>query len=104
MLHRCFEPATREKANGNHRLLILDGHKSHETVLFLDHCSLYKILVLRLSLHTSRTAMDSNWIMYMMTVRSRSGDVFQHSYITNFGGGPIHVADTVASFVADYLN
>ena len=48
--------------------------------------------------------MDSNWIMYMMTVRSRSSDVFQHSYITNCGGGPIHVADTVASFVADYLN
>jgi len=52
-LRRCFEPATREKANGNHRLLILDGHGSHETALFLGHCRLHKILVLRLPPHTS---------------------------------------------------
>ena len=52
-LRRCFEPATREKANGNYRLLILDGHGSHETAPFLGHCRLHKILVLRLPPHTS---------------------------------------------------
>jgi len=30
-LRSCFEPMTREKANGNYRLLIFDGHDSHIT-------------------------------------------------------------------------
>ena len=30
-LRRCFEPATREKAKGEYRLLICDGHDSHIT-------------------------------------------------------------------------
>ena len=52
-LRRCFEPATREKANGNYRILILDGHGSHETLPFISHCRLHKILLLRLPPHTS---------------------------------------------------
>ena len=52
-LTRCFEPATREKADGGYRVLILDGHSSHVTVDFINHCCQHKILLLRLIPHTS---------------------------------------------------
>lgn len=52
-LTRCFEPATCEKVNGGYRLLILDGHGSHVTVDFINHCREHKILLLRLIPHTS---------------------------------------------------
>ena len=35
-LQKCFEPTTREKANGATRLLIYDGHGSHVTGPFLS--------------------------------------------------------------------
>ena len=52
-LRRCFEPETREKANGEWRLLILDGHGSHVTGSFLVYCLINKIHVLRIPPHTS---------------------------------------------------
>ena len=52
-LRRCFEPATREKANMKPRILILDGHESHITSQFLFHCFHNNIIVLRLPPHTS---------------------------------------------------
>ena len=52
-LRRCFEPATREKANGGYRILILDGHNSHVSLDFISHCREHKILLLRLVPHTS---------------------------------------------------
>lgn len=52
-LRRCFEPITREKANGELRVLILDGHESHVTGNFIAHCMDNNILLLRLSPHTS---------------------------------------------------
>ena len=52
-LQQCFEPATREKANGQYRLLICDGHDSHCTSDFLAHCIEHKILVFLLVPHSS---------------------------------------------------
>ena len=52
-LRRCFEPETREKANGGWRILILDGHGSHVTLDFMKHCRDHKIILLRLVPHTS---------------------------------------------------
>jgi hypothetical protein len=52
-LRQCFEPATREKANGGYRILVLDGHGSHVTGGFIAHCMDYKIVLLRLPPHTS---------------------------------------------------
>ena len=52
-LRRCFEPGTREKANGRWRILILDGHGSHITLDFIKHCRDHKIILLRLVPHTS---------------------------------------------------
>ena len=52
-LKKVFEPATREKANGGYRVLILDGHGSHVTGEFIAHCMRNKIILLRLPPHTS---------------------------------------------------
>jgi hypothetical protein len=52
-LEKCFEPTTREKANGATRLLIYDGHGSHVTGSFLSHCLKHDIQVVLLLPHTS---------------------------------------------------
>jgi len=52
-LRQCFDPDTRDKADGNYRLLILDGHGSHVTGSFIMHCMDYRIALMRLPPHTS---------------------------------------------------
>jgi DDE superfamily endonuclease len=52
-LKQCFEPMTRDKAEGRHRLLICDGHDSHSTADFLAHCIEHKILLFLLIPHSS---------------------------------------------------
>ena len=49
----CFEPSTRNKANGATRLLIADGHGSHVTAPFIRFCIDHDIIVLLLPLHSS---------------------------------------------------
>ena len=41
---RCFEPATREKANGEYRLLICDGLDSYITAAVVELCINNKII------------------------------------------------------------
>ena len=52
-MRRCFEPSTREKANGEYRLLICDGHDSHITGEFFSHCMEHKIILMILPPHSS---------------------------------------------------
>ena len=52
-MRRCFEPTTREKANGNKRLLICDGHESHITGRFIAHCFQSNITLMILPPHSS---------------------------------------------------
>jgi len=52
-LQRCFEPATREKANGRYRLLICDGHDSHITGEWIAHCMYNNIVLMVLPPHSS---------------------------------------------------
>ena len=52
-LRRCFEPATRDKVNGQTRILICDGHGSHVTSEFIAHCREYNIVLLILPPHSS---------------------------------------------------
>ena len=52
-LHRCFDPATREKAKGKYRMLICDGHDSHITGDFIGHCMDNDILLMILPPHSS---------------------------------------------------
>ena len=46
-----FEKATRAKAKGEYRLLIIDGHNSHYTVAFLQVAREHKIIVICYPVH-----------------------------------------------------
>jgi hypothetical protein len=52
-LQRCFEPMTRAKAAGRHRMLICDGHDSHITGDFVEHCIDNNIALMILPAHSS---------------------------------------------------
>ncbi|SJX66657.1 related to transposase [Sporisorium reilianum f. sp. reilianum] len=52
-LHNCFDKHTREKAHGNYRLLILDGHGSHVTILFIQQAWELRIVCLCLPPHAT---------------------------------------------------
>jgi DDE superfamily endonuclease/Tc5 transposase DNA-binding domain len=52
-LTKCFEPATRDKADGGFRLLICDGHDSHISAEFIQHCIANRIVLLLLPPHCS---------------------------------------------------
>ena len=52
-LKRCFDPKTHNKAAGEYRLLICDGHDSHITAEFIAHCIDNKILLMILPPHSS---------------------------------------------------
>jgi hypothetical protein len=48
-----FEPYTRDRTVGNHRLLVLDGHSSHLSPKFDDFCSQHKIIPICMPAHSS---------------------------------------------------
>ena len=52
-LREIFEPWTRDKANGNPRLLICDGHDSHITASWIAHCMRNNIIFMVLPPHSS---------------------------------------------------
>jgi len=52
-LETCFDPQTREKANGKPRVLICDGHGSHVTGKFIRFCMDNNIKLLILPPHSS---------------------------------------------------
>lgn len=52
-LRTCFEPSTREKANGKPRLLICDGHDSHITAAWIEHSMTNNIILMVLPPHSS---------------------------------------------------
>jgi hypothetical protein len=82
---RCvFEPHTRDKANGKHRLIILDGHRSHLTLEFMEYCSEHLIILLCLPAHTSHLTqpMDvsvvspvKHWFRLEVQAYLRNGEV-----------------------------
>ena len=49
----CFDTATREKANGQYRLLLCDGHDSHITAQFVRYCIDNRIILFVLPPHSS---------------------------------------------------
>ena len=54
-LEQVFDPATKRKARRKYRLLILDGHGSHVTKVFINYCDKNKILVLVFHPHATST-------------------------------------------------
>lgn len=50
-----FDRCTKEKARRQWRLLILDGHRSHVTMDFIDYCDQNKILLAVFPPHSTHT-------------------------------------------------
>jgi hypothetical protein len=52
-LQHCFDPATRAKAGNQFRMLICDGHDSHISGNFVEHCMNNRIHLMILPPHSS---------------------------------------------------
>jgi hypothetical protein len=50
---KCFDAATKEKAKGEYRLLLCDGHDSHIMAAFVRYCLDNKIVLFLLPPHSS---------------------------------------------------
>ena len=48
-----FDGATKERTAGTHRLLIIDGHESHNSAEFKEYCAEHKIITLCMPPHSS---------------------------------------------------
>ena len=74
-LRKCFEPATHEKANGQYRLFLCNGHGSHCTGPFLAHSIQHKILVFVLIPHSSHLTQPLDNSIFGPLKRVLSGKV-----------------------------
>jgi hypothetical protein len=83
-VRRVFEPATREKANGQPRLLICDGHDSHISGNFIGHCMDYNIVLLVLPPHTSHLTQPLDVCVFgpLSIAHGREVDRFQSLGVT----------------------
>ena len=59
-LVRCFDPETHNKAAGEYRLLICDGHDSHISAEFIAHYINNNILLMILFSHFSHLTQSLN--------------------------------------------
>ena len=48
-----FDRHTTTRAKGPYRMLVLDGHESHESIVFQDYCKSHNIITLSLPAHSS---------------------------------------------------
>ncbi len=53
LIKECFEPATRSHLQGQHRLLIVDGHNFHISTEFIKFTRTNKIICLYLPPHST---------------------------------------------------
>jgi hypothetical protein len=63
-LKQVFEPSTKEKAGRSHRLLILDGHRSHLTMDFIEYCDRNRILLAVYPPHSTHTLQPLDVVMF----------------------------------------
>ena len=48
-----FDEHTKKRVVGSHRLLAIDGHKSHDSLAFQDYCKENKIITIYMPPHSS---------------------------------------------------
>src|ERR1700749_3266514 len=68
-----FDQHTEVKANGRHRLLLVDGHNSHYTRGFLEYARTHKILVLCYPAHTTHVLQGLDVVVFA-TVKQYLGE------------------------------
>lgn len=74
-VQKCFDPATKEKANGGYRLLICDGHDSHISANFVAFCMKNKIEVVLLLPHSSHLLQPLDVRVFSPLKRAMSGQL-----------------------------
>src|SRR5580704_13506659 len=69
-----FDKQTKAKANGRHRLLIVDGHNSHYTLGFLEYARDHKIVVLCYPSHSTHVYQGLDVVIFSTLKRAWSDE------------------------------
>ena len=79
-----FDKHTKERTVGSHRLLILDGHESHNSVDFHQYCEEHKIITLCMPPHSSHLLqpLDVGCFAPMKKAYGRQAELLMRSKIT----------------------
>jgi hypothetical protein len=96
-LKQVFDPATKRKARGKYRLLILDGHGSHVTKRFIDYCDQHRILLLIFPPHASHTLQPLDVACFKPLSQNYSRELLKHNHFTE-GWIPLNKADFLGLF------
>src|SRR5436190_22945519 len=63
-MKKDFDPQTREKANGEYRVLLMDGHSSHYTLDLLQYANDNKIIILGYPPHCTHVLQGLNVVCF----------------------------------------
>lgn len=80
-----FDKHTAARAKGPYRMLVLDGHESHESIAFQDYCKPNNIITLRLPAHSSHITqpLDVGCFSVLKRIYSRQIEGFMKAYINH---------------------
>ena len=96
-LTRCFEPETCEKAAGEYRLLICDGHDSHITGEWVAHCMDNDIILAILPPHSSHLTQPLDVGVFGPLKKYMAAEI---DHIIRLGISRIQKVEWLAAFVA----
>jgi len=82
---RHFDKHTKERRKGGYRMLILDGHESHQSALFEEYCKLHNIIPLCLPSHSSHLTqpLDVGLFSWLKRAYGREISTFIRAHITH---------------------
>ncbi|KFY24886.1 hypothetical protein V493_04968 [Pseudogymnoascus sp. VKM F-4281 (FW-2241)] len=80
-----FDKHTAARAKGPYRMLVLDGHESHESIAFQDYCKSNNIITLGLPAHSSHITqpLDVGCFSVLKRMYSRQIEGFMKAYINH---------------------
>jgi hypothetical protein len=74
-LKQVFDRGTKAKARSSYRLLILDSHRSHLTMDFIEYCDQNKILLAVYPPHSTHTLQPLDVVMFKLLATGYSNEV-----------------------------
>ncbi|CAN5189596.1 hypothetical protein BH09PAT2_BH09PAT2_11550 [soil metagenome] len=80
-----FDKHTAARAKGPYRMLVLDGHESHESIVFQDYCKSHNIITLGLPPHSSHITqpLDVGCFSPLKRAYSRQIEGFMKAHINH---------------------
>ncbi|KAF2180151.1 CENP-B protein [Zopfia rhizophila CBS 207.26] len=79
-----FDNVTRSRTQGVYRLLIIDGHESHQSITFQNLCKEYKIITLYMPSHSSHLLQPLDVGCFGPLKKAYSYEVMELSRYSNF--------------------